>query len=475
MKKFSVIVILIFIFRCQAIAQETWGIANSNFAGNMGIFLNPSSIVGAPYKYEFNLLSGDVFEDNNYIYLKKNSGAFGKAISGETISDDRIDDYYTPTPPKRAYTSAYLMGPSYIRNKGNTAWGIHLAIRNGISANKVPYHLAKFIYEGFDYAPQHGTNYTSGPFKSAALGWGEIGGTYAKVINRWGEKNLLTAGVTANFLLGSYGIFVNAKSVDYIVPNSQLLIVNNLDAEYGHSPPDDRDNIFSDLLKIRGYGGSITLGITYINGRNRGAYDCNQTADNLKKYNYRLGFSLLDFGMISFGKKGTRKLLIDNRPAYWPGIDTVNFYNWFYMDTMLSNRFYGNPAESRVDNKIKVFTPSAASIQFDYCLKPKYYLNASLVQRIPLNAYTVRRPNQVALTVRYETRKFEVDFPLSFFEYKQLALGASIRYGILVVGTDRLGTFTGLFDSTGFDFFFGFKWTMCDKPFRKKNQTGCDF
>ena len=131
------------------------------------------------------------------------------------------------------------------------------------------------------------------------------------------------------------------------------------------------------------------------------------------------------------------------------------------------------PVILSLGKEIKVFTPSAISVQFDYNVKPKYYLNATVVHRIPLNAYTVRRPNQISISGRYETRRFEVDFPLSFFEYKQIALGASLRYGILVIGTDRFGTFTGLFDSTGFDFFFGLKWNRCAKPFRRKNQTGC--
>ena len=127
-------------FSICAQAQEMLGIANSNFAGNMGIFLNPSSIVIAPYKFEFNLLSVDVFEDNNYLFLRRNSRAIRKTIAGESISDDRFDDYYTPSPTKRVYLSNYIMGPSYIRSKGNKAWGVHLAVRNPVVAI-VPYHV----------------------------------------------------------------------------------------------------------------------------------------------------------------------------------------------------------------------------------------------------------------------------------------------------------------------------------------------
>ena len=45
------------------------GIAHSNFAGNMGIEMNPASIATMPYRFEFNILSGDVFFQNYYIYF----------------------------------------------------------------------------------------------------------------------------------------------------------------------------------------------------------------------------------------------------------------------------------------------------------------------------------------------------------------------------------------------------------------------
>jgi len=70
-KAHAVTALLLLLIPFLSNAQELMGISNSNFAGNMGIFMNPSSIVMAPYKSEFNILSGDVFLDNNYIYLKK--------------------------------------------------------------------------------------------------------------------------------------------------------------------------------------------------------------------------------------------------------------------------------------------------------------------------------------------------------------------------------------------------------------------
>lgn len=457
----------------SSFGQETWGISNSNFAGNMGIFLNPSSIVMAPYKQELNLLAGDIFADNNYLFLKKRSRFIIKSVTGETISSERFGDYYTRAPEKRGYISSYVMGPSYIKNKGKNAWGVHIAIRNAMSATGVPYHLAKFIYEGFDYLPQHGINYSSGPYKSASVGWLEVGGTYARVILKTDhDKHVLKAGITLNFLAGFYGLYLKSDNINYSVPNTNQLIVTNMNAEYGHATPIDGDNFAQDILKIRGFGGSATAGLTYINSMNISAYDCYAQSENKKKYNYRIGFSLIDFGYIKFGSKETRKNVFTNVSTNWQYIDSTRFLNWYHMDTVLSNRFYGNPFSARAGKSFSIFLPSSASLQFDYNFRPKYYINATIIQALPLSDYSVVRSSQVSLTLRYETRKWEIDVPLTYFEYDKLHLGLAIRYGVLVLGTDRLGTLIGAWDASSIDFFFGIKINSCDKLIRK-SKTGC--
>ncbi len=405
--------------------QETWGISNSNFAGNMGIFLNPSSIVLAPYKNEFNLLSGDIFLDNNYIYLRRKSKAIIKSIKGEGVQSERFGDYYTPTPDKKAYGSVYLMGPAYIKNNKKNAWGVHIALRSALSARAVPYHLAKFMYEGFDYQPQHQINYTAGPFKAAGMGWAEIGGTYARVLKRDSyDRHIIKAGISVNFLAGSFGLFLNSENVDYTVPNAQLLVVNQITAQYGHSSPIDGDQVMNDLLKIRGFGASTTIGLTYINNLNIAGFDC--YAENEKKYNYRLGISLIDLGYIHYKSKGTRRFDYNNNSTYWPGIDTTKFTNLFSFDTLLSSHFYG-PLASQSGTAFNVYLPSAASIQFDYCMAPKYYVNASVIQGVPVSDISVHRASQAAITIRYETRRREVAVPLTFFEYSKPHLGLAIR------------------------------------------------
>jgi hypothetical protein len=70
-----------------------------------------------------------------------------------------------------------------------------------------------------------------------------------------------------------------------------------------------------------------------------------------------------------------------------------------------------------------------------------------------------------------------VALPLTFFEYSKPHLGLAVRYGMLVLGTDRLGTYLGLWDATGIDFFFGIKFSRCESgkgKGKRRSKTGCD-
>ena len=106
-----------------------------------------------------------------------------------------------------------------------------------------------------------------------------------------------------------------------------------------------------------------------------------------------------------------------------------------------------------------IILPVAMSGQFDYSVTPNVYVNASIIQRIYFSKYEIQRPNQVAVTPRYEKRNWEVAMPYSLYNYKYSRIGLAGRYKWIVLGTDKLGAFLGTNDLTGFDFYFGFKFS----------------
>lgn len=449
-----------------AFSQEMLGISNSNFAGNMGMGLNPSLFVGSPYLQELNFISADFFVDNDYAFVKKRSRFITKSLTGESIPEDRFGDYYD-SKTKNAYSSVFLRGPSFIQNKEKFSWGVHTALRSAVSATDVPFHVAKFIKEGFDYIPQHDQDWESTPFRSAAMLWGELGGTYGRKIYEVRNKKYLAAAVTLKFIAGFDGFYANIDEFDYRLPNSDTLIMYDVTGEYAHAMEDQSEG-FKKPLALRGYGFGADIGLTYYKGKVHGSGDCNKSAEILKKYQYRVGLSLIDAGLVMF-RNDAKLFTFENASAVWPGIDTVKFPTIMDLDTTLSNQFFSEPGKSQTGDKFNIYLPTALSLQFDYCIAPKFYANATWVQAVPLSKYAIVRSSQIAVSARYETRRFEVTMPLTFYEYTTPHLGIAFRYRFFVIGTDRLGSYTGLWDTTGMDLFFGFKWNWCEKGGKRGN------
>ena len=61
--------------------QEMLGIMNSSYSGITGATLNPAVTVTSPYYFDFNIVSGDVFFENNYLYLAKEEYRFSRFFS----------------------------------------------------------------------------------------------------------------------------------------------------------------------------------------------------------------------------------------------------------------------------------------------------------------------------------------------------------------------------------------------------------
>lgn len=441
-------------------SQEMWGTATSNYAGIMGLHLNPASIVGVPYKYEVNILAADIFYDNNYVYLPKLSDLNTTTTTedGTKTNNTTFVEYDSPR-SKHAYAQGLILGPSYIRNKNKSAWAIHSALRAVVSANSVPSALTKAFSTDFDYAPLHSVTFTDMKLNAAGMFLGDIGFTYSRVYMNH-EKHWLAWGVTVKGLVAFDGLYLHADVGDYSIPDSSTLNMNHVNLDYGHALTSDGTSAFN----VRGFGGSADLGVVYIHKRNQGAYECGKDADRKKRYKYKLSAALIDMGYVAFNRQASR-LQIDDGTIRWNGIDTAEFKGIDDVDKELSARSGG----ASISDRFGMFTPSAASVQFDYCIKKRWYANLGIVQRVPLSHREVYRANSIALVPRYETRKFEASISANMYEYEQVYMGAAVRYLFFVIGSDRLLSFVGN-DIRSMDIFFGFKYNSCMLQKKYKNK-----
>ncbi|MEO8087019.1 MAG: DUF5723 family protein [Bacteroidota bacterium] len=441
-------------------AQEMWGYANSNYSGIMGLHVNPAKVVGTPYEFEVNVLGADIFYDNNYLYLPKLSAVNTKTTSTEdgTKSNPTTFVEYTSPGSKHAFVNALVLGPGFIKNKLNHAWAVHSAVRVVASANGVPSALTQGFSSGFDYAPLHNKVFRDMKLNAAGMAFAEVGFTYGKVyINR--ELHWLAWGATLNGIIAFDGMYLHAEAGEYSIPDSSSLYMNHVNLDYGHA--------FGLGQSPRGYGGSADLGLVYIHKRVSGGYECGKNADNKKRYQYKVGLSLIDMGYVNFSSEAAR-IRINDGSLQWSYLDTAKFKSVDDFDRQLSAHSSGDEGA----NQFGMITPAAASLQLDYCLEPRWYASLSFMQRIPLSNREVYRANSISFTPRYERSKFEASLSANMYEYEHVYLGAALRYSFFVIGTDRLSSFFGS-DVRSMDVFFGFKFNSCMLQKKVSNKGKC--
>jgi hypothetical protein len=437
---------LIFIFLSifHSKAQEMLGMVNSNYAGINGTLINPSSMVDSKLYLDISIVTANIFVQNNYIYLDKRNYYFPSFFSKNPnlkVQNNKVTlDYYNKR-DKFLFANLRVNGPSAMVCIGRHAFGFYEGVRSAISINHVPYHIAKFIYDGLRYTPQQNINYNMDKLRMAGLLWGEIAFSYAYIF--YSENmNFFSGGITVKKEMGIMGIYLNDYGCKYNVPNDTTLVMNNLKAQYGST----------NAHAFNGSGFAFDIGFTYEKKPSESTMQFKKLCEQkYRDYIYKIGLSFLDIGAINF-KNNATKYVINNGTTTFVNIQKISSKNSF--DEDLLNGF-GNQITKT--NKFNLGMPKGVSVQFDYKYRKYWYLNSTLVQGLNFGNAFVRRPSQISFTPRYERRWFEVNLPLSLYDYIYPRWGFSVRLFNLTIGTDKFGGLLSFNDFTGLDLYFSLK------------------
>jgi len=448
-------------------AQEMWGISNSNYSGAMGLSLNPSTIVGAPYKYDFNIFATDVFLENNYAWFSASDKIVYRTFAGTSDSPTLITDDQGSS-RKSLFMHEQILGPAFIWSADpKMSVGFHLSFRTEVGAVKVPYSLNSLGELTGGLTPGTQTFHVPG-FSTAAMSWAEVGFTYGKVMRNEVKKYEKWA-VTVNYLIPAAGLYIDVKDINYTKTDSTAM-VQNIQANIGHSVPFGNNNNSGGLFDGRGWGVGSTIGFTVMKGRSQRAYSLKKAADDLQKYKVRWGFSLIDVGMIRFSSEDTRLIQLHSSGAYSANdINGLQFNSFQHFDTALINKVGGSVGNI----PFVIWLPTALSVQFDYSLTPHWYANITALNRVHFAPNQVARGNQDVLSLRYETRHFEMAFNLNLFEYSSVSSGFAFRYRWFVLGTDRLSQMASVRNFNAVDLYFGFKVNVTSRAPKTVHKHTC--
>ncbi|MDO9510643.1 MAG: DUF5723 family protein [Bacteroidales bacterium] len=460
-------------------AQEMFGMVNSNFAGTSGLYINPSSMQNSRYWLDINILTLDVFADNNYAYLPREDFKLLDLLKKD-FSLPTYGAYETPTLNKSGwgdrsfYISERLNLPSFMFVNYEQAYALQIAYRTAGSGRSVGNDITNFGFYGLNYKPQHNIEYNDNYSGFAALSWAEIGLSYSRQL-KYERFTIIHGGVTLKRLLGMGGGYLNVDNLRYVVLNDSTVDIRNLTFEAAYSAPVDyATNEYQGDPLFKGSGFALDLGVTIIKTEKelrRFAHGDDFCEQEFQPYLYRLGISLLDVGWIKF-RNNAQKHRLENVSYFWENLNFDNYNTLVDIMEDVSTRFTGASDGSLIDTTFSVGLPTALSAQFDYHYRGNWYFNTTAITGIPIfgNASVVR-PTQISFTPRWESPYFEASLPISLYNLRYPRIGLALRFYNFTIGSDKLGSVLGFNDFYGTDIYFSLKINFRKGNCRKSRET----
>jgi len=448
---------------CVAHAQDMLGTWGSNYGGVSSAIQNPALIANSKLYADINLIGANFGYYHNDFYIEETDSYLYDLLHSKKYqfpSQASKTNYLTSNPPEfeKAFVSSRVMGPAFMLNIGRNAFAVSFSVREAFSESGIPDPVASVIKHGtaLPSVISNGPYSFSNPIRTAGMVWDETAITYARQIKS-DTRDVITLGATLKYLTSIGGGYLYIKNVDFGMTTPNDISVSNVNASLGMSIPvgykeDNQDLAYNPNYKL-GKGFGTDLGITIQRNSDdhyvqRFSRLCEQ---EFQQYDFRLSFSLIDLGYITFKDNAISGSLTSKKQIVY-NINNKNFYTIQGVIDTINNYF--NPADSSLTRKkFSIYTPTALSFQFDKRLTENIYITAAAILGIPVSKSAIQRPSQLAIIPRYESDIFEVSLPLSLYQYTRPRVGLSARIFFLTLGTDRLFCLSGVHDFYGYDFY----------------------
>lgn len=432
----------------SALAQDNMGIAGSNHSPTQTVLLNPSSIVDSKAYIDIHLAGLGVYFHNNAAYLTKEGFNFFNQIKnpasvpGFDINMNR-NKYY-------GLVDVNVQGPSATFHVKKSAFGIYTGVRSVTDVRGVPVEAINFGVHGMDYADQLGNQYSMNNLKVNSLNWAEVGLTYGRIVNQNGF-DLVTAGGSLKRLIGIGGGALHLDDWTYSIQDS-VLQTFTVNGEYGFNFP----------AWNAGRGWSVDLGFTWKRtlkdvtnyvpySQQNGCVACD--------YKFKFSAALIDVGRIRFDPPFYANEFDETEGSEWQDFMDTSADNIDGLDAEIENGL-GLPTDAG-PTKFNMWLPMALTAQFDYNVGYNIFVNSTLVAGAPWNnTLAAQRGAQLAVTPRFEVKRFEAAIPVTLHEYRYPTVGAMLRLNSIIIGTDNLGTYLFNQDVYGADIYFHIKYTI---------------
>ena len=416
-------------------AQENQGVVFDNYNPVNGQFINPSNIVDAKPWLDINIIGASAFVYNNMFYYPNTRLWNLDAFNEEPIFKENVNKV-------NGYLSGLALGPSaslVIERQSFSLYSAAREIGNIINAPSVLGEMASST--GIDASDTGFYDVNNARIKS--MGWGEIGFTYGRILEAKGSR-MITGAVSLKRLFGFQNstAIVKEGQLHVLTPDSAVLLSDN--GTYSYTEP----------ALNAGKGWGISLGATYKKMKGDvDRYYPHSTNSNCTSidYEYKIGVSIIDLGYVNFRNE-----------AYYGDLADISSV----IDTVESgNEILDEAKRNAKGNRYNAPLPAALSVQADYNINDIFYLNATIIQRIPfIKSFGVERENLLTVSGRYETKYIGIGLPISVVNYEKVFVGLAFRLANLTIGTDHLLPWIIKQDIYAASLYFNLKITLYKSP-----------
>lgn len=278
-------------------------------------------------------------------------------------------------------------------------------------------------------------------------------------------------GVTTKILIGMGSAHLSSSKFNAEYNGNNNFLIRDIMANYSYTDQTSASNTMVRPMGLKfdlmtGIGAGLDMGFVYeyrpgLAVNYNGISGCEREFN--RTYRWKFGASLTDVGFISYG--GSAYSITANnlnykadsifsiQQMYGANPSTINHFD--QIATAAST--VGAPKRSSFTS----YTPMALNMQWDYRFG-EWHLGAYWIHDLkPVDMPGLRRSSMLSIVPRHQEERFEYGFPVSIVNnYSQLNVGAYVRLGPVIVGTNNLaglGQYMRNTGNQGASFYIGFR------------------
>ncbi len=466
----TILVLLAAVLSLQA--QYFLGLRSSTLGGVTNVDYNPA-IADNRLLFDINLIGFGFNFNNNYLgYNRKgifdanfrsnapfqgDGGLVGERVNGR--DKDIFIGMQVQGPLSFMFSFADPKDRKEKKNKNKNAFAFTYHVNSITNFDHINETLARYSFYGAGTKADSITSFLGKPLTNSninmrTLTWADYGITYSRVIID-NDKHMLKVGATLKLLQGVEGGYLYVKNLQYKWNNFDSISVFKTDVKYaygqgmvtskGFSPSDIgtyAKNLATFTYSYPSAAGDIGLVYEWRPNKDKYKYtmDCqDQWRYDRNRYKLAVGVSVIDIGAIRF-KTGQYSADFNADIQNW-NVNGIKFPDGIKsFDDTIRSRFTVKPAAS----SFTMWLPTRFNVYVDYNVGGGFGLNAaaSLSPNMAPNRNMVHQISVFSLTPKLDYPWFGVYLPVSYDLLGNFNVGATLRMGPLIIGTqDLLGLF----------------------------------